>query len=226
GSSGRAPTRDDRWRESIRGDVSTPTGSCVWPHRTVSKKLCVGRAHWACPKAQARSANRAVFWGFRSLRPHSARGMRRTRTEYLRANAHIGCTKGHRRLEVRAHAHAELSETELPRELGKESKMHSCFLLLRRNAHEPSDVELEVLATEPQQTRRFLRIDACLLSLRTRVDLDEQLEPPLLLCHLKRDGLGNPRPVNRVNGIKQRHRLACLVGLQWPDQMQLDVGKA
>src|SRR5215475_15758836 len=106
--------------------------------------------------------------------------MRRPRAKNLRADAHVGCAGGHRRLEVCAHAHAELFETELARELGEQSKMHCRVFVLRRNAHQPSDVEIEVLATEPQQTRRFLGIDASLLRLRTRVDLDEQLEPPPL----------------------------------------------
>src|SRR5262249_18399173 len=132
-----------------------------------------------CSKTPKRGAARAAFRAFARKRGRSARGLQRTRAKDLRAHAHVGCAKGHRGLEVRAHAHAELSQSKLVRELGKKSKMHRRLFVQWRNAHEPRDVEVEVLATEPQQSRRLLRIDASLLRLRTRVDLDEQLEPPL-----------------------------------------------
>ncbi len=72
----------------------------------------------------------------------------------------------------------------------------------------------------------LLRHDAGLLRLLAGVDLDEELQAPPLLRHLLGDGLGDLRPVDGVDGIEQRHRLPGLVGLQRPDQVQLDVGVA
>ena len=45
-----------------------------------------------------------------------------------------------------------------------------------------------------------------------------------LLGDLLGQRLAQARPIDRMNGVEQRHRLLRLVGLQRPDQMQLDAG--
>src|SRR5437016_1688937 len=84
--------------------------------------------------------------------------------------------KGDGRLEVGAHAHAEILQTQLSAELGKEGKMDRGLLIVRRDAHEAGDVELQLLAAQPQEAGGLLRQHAGLLRLLPGIDLDEERE--------------------------------------------------
>ena len=70
------------------------------------------------------------------------------------------------------------------------------------------------------------RRDAGLLRLLAGVHLHEELRVRAAAFHLGRQRLGQLRPVERMDGVEQRHRVLRLVGLQRPDEMQLDGGDA
>ena len=176
----------------------------------VGKKLCVPQAL----QRAMRRAHRAATSALSAL------------AEDLRADAHVGGAEGDGRLEVGAHAHAELREAQLAGELGEEGEMHAGLLVERRDAHQAGDVELQLVAAQAQQAGGLLRHDAGLLRLLAGVDLDEELQAPALLGHLLGDGCGDLGPVDGVDRIEQGDGLLGLVGLQRADQVQLDVGIA
>jgi hypothetical protein len=65
---------------------------------------------------------------------------------------------------------------------------------------------------------------ARLLRLGAGVDLDEEPRPAVLRRHLLRQRRGDLVAVDRLDDVEQLNRLLRLVGLQRPDEMQLDVG--
>src|ERR1700730_1166015 len=93
-----------------------------------------------------------------------------------------------------------------------------------RDGHEARDGKSELAAALGEKLIGFFRQHARLLQLAAGVDLDEELEPTALFRHLLGDGTGDLGPVDGVNGVEQRHRLARLVRLQRADQMQLEAG--
>jgi hypothetical protein len=95
-----------------------------------------------------------------------------------------------------------------------------------RDAHQPLDGEPERIAAMPQQRFGLAHGDAGLLRLVAGVHLDEQLQHAAGARHFVRDRIGDFRPIYGLDGVEQRHRVAGLVGLQRPDQMQLDVREA
>src|SRR5215510_4802127 len=116
----------------------------------------------------------------RSAKARSAvsRGSRRI-DHFLWVRRHLKATGGaklDRRLEVGAHAHAQIGEAELRGELGKKREMQPRRLFEGWNAHQASDLERELFATEAQQTRCLFREHAGFLWFLARIDLDEKLK--------------------------------------------------
>ena len=99
-------------------------------------------------------------------------------------------------------------------------------LVGRRNAHQPADREPIVVAAARQERIGVLRQHAGLLRLGAGVDLDEQQRPAALLGDLLGQRLAQARPVDRMDGVEQRHRLLGLVRLQRPDHVQLKARRA
>jgi len=56
------------------------------------------------------------------------------------------------------------------------------------------------------------------------IDLDEAGRPLAGAFHLLGEGRGQALAVDRLDDVEQRHRIPRLVGLQRPDQVQLEVG--
>src|SRR6185295_18934363 len=142
----------------------------------------------------------------------------------FRADAHVRGAKVNGRLEVGAHAHAELSEVEFGSELGKKGKMNARRLVGRRNAHEAGDGELELFAAKAQQARGLTRQHARLLTFLAGIDLDEKLKFAALFERGLGDSLGDLGAVDAMDGVEQEHRLLGLVGLQGTDEMQRGAG--
>ncbi len=90
----------------------------------------------------------------------------------------------------------------------------------------PGNVELQLVPAEAEETGGLFRQHAGLLRLLAGVDLDEELQALALLRHFLGDGCGDLGPVDGVDGVEESDGLLGLVGLQRPDQVQLDVGIA
>ena len=103
--------------------------------------------------------------------------------------------------------------------------MQSRFLIKRRNAHQAGNREAQLITAQVHKLIRLLRHNAGRLRLSAGVDLHEQLDFPALPLHFAGKYLGNFRPVNRFNDIKQGHCICRLVALQGPNQMQPGAGK-
>lgn len=124
--------------------------------------------------------------------------------------------------KIAAHAHRERLEAVSGGDFRKEGEMRRRRLISRRNAHESVDFEPEFGAAPPDKGIRFLRRDACLLQLLAGIDLDEEAHPAALLEHFFRDRLGDLRPVDGFNDVKQGDGFGRLVGLQGTNQAEFD----
>jgi ribosomal protein L16 Arg81 hydroxylase len=93
-------------------------------------------------------------------------------------------------------------------------------LIGRRDAHQALDRQLK-RATCGDKTIGFGRHDSGLLRLLARVDLDETTQRLAHTVELPRQMLGQLLPVEGLDHIEQRDRLFDLVGLQRPDQVEL-----
>src|SRR5262245_62587800 len=116
----------------------------------------------------------------------------------------MGGAKLDRRLEVGAHAHAQIGEAELRGELGKKREMQPRCLFEGWNAHQASDLERELFATEAQQTRCLFREHAGFLWFLAGIDLDEKLKAATLLQHGLGDGLGDLGSIDGVDSVEQQ----------------------
>ena len=94
-------------------------------------------------------------------------------------------------------------------------------LVQGRQAHQAGDRKPIGGAAALQKAVGLLRQHARLLRLAAGIDLGEQQRGAALPGDLARQRLAQRGPVDRMDGLEQRHRLLGLVGLQRPDQMQL-----
>ena len=108
---------------------------------------------------------------------------------------------------VRAHAHRQQLQAVARRDLGGQREMRRRRFVGRRNAHQPVDRQPISVAAPRQKRIGILRQHAGLLRLGAGVDLDEQQRPAALLGDFLRQRLAQARPVDRMDGVEQRHRL-------------------
>jgi hypothetical protein len=96
-----------------------------------------------------------------------------------------------------------------------------CRLLVeRRNAHQAFDRQPESVAALDNEFIGHGRKNPRFLGLLTGIDLDQAGRAPTAALHLAGQRLGKPRPVDGFDHVAKRHRIAHLVGLQRPDQVQ------
>ncbi len=91
----------------------------------------------------------------------------------------------------------------------------------------PDDGKLEAIPAVGDETGHILGRDARLLRFFAGIDLDEQSRRPsgAAFVDLSSQRIGEARPVDRLDHVEQVERVAHLVGLQGPDQVQLDIRK-
>ena len=94
-------------------------------------------------------------------------------------------------------------------------------LALGRNAHQPLDFETVALADSLQEGVGLQGSDPGLLRLLPGVDLHIEPRQAALLVGRLHQGLGQALPVQGLDHLEQGHGLPRLVGLQRPDQPQL-----
>ena len=90
----------------------------------------------------------------------------------------------------------------------------------------PEIGEAVAVAAGGEKSVGVLRLHAGLLRLRAGIDLDEEKRTARLRRGLLGQRRGEARPVDRMDGIEQRHRLSRLVRLQRADQMQFEIAVA
>lgn len=145
------------------------------------------------------------------------------RTEYGTAHSHMGCPVGNGQLVVGTHAHAQTVNAVAAGNLRQQVKMRCGVFPRGRDAHEARHPQAMLLATTGNKGVGFHRRRTGLLFFLARIDLQKQIRIPALRRNFCRQDTRQPGPVHGMDGIKQRHRIARLVGLQRTDQMQLHV---
>ena len=102
--------------------------------------------------------------------------------------------------------------------------MQRGFFIHRGDAHQAPHRQIEIPAF-PDKGIGITGQDPCLLHLFAGVHLDEQFGAFPLFLGQPGQGMGQLGPVDRMDRVKQGDRLPRFVGLQWPDQVQVDAGK-
>src|SRR3990167_6938075 len=137
------------------------------------------------------------------------------------ADPDFGGPEGDRRLEIGAHAHRELRKTVPRGDPGKQREMRGGRLVDRRYAHQPLDIETVFGTTVPKEGIDLARRDAALLRLLAGIHLDPESRD-LHAARRRFLQLARKRwPIERMDHVEERDRVAELVGLQRADQMEL-----
>jgi len=149
---------------------------------------------------------------------------RGTRSENCRPDPDFRRAQPDGRFEIAAHPHAEFLKPVPPRTFGQKREMHRRFLIRRRDTHQPGDRQMHFIAGLADKIIGIGGWNAGLLRFLTRIHLNEQLRAWRAAIALLYQRPGKARPVQRFDHIEQRHRIAHLVALQRPDQMQAQFG--
>ena len=145
------------------------------------------------------------------------------RAKYRAADTHMAGAMGNRQLVVGTHPHAQTVNAVAPGNLSQQIEMRRGVLLRGRDAHEPGNPQTVFIPAALNEGISLLRQRAGLLLFLPGVHLQKQIRITPLVCNFL---CQNPRQlwsVNGVDGIKQRHRITRLVGLQWADKVQRDI---
>jgi bifunctional lysine-specific demethylase and histidyl-hydroxylase MINA len=127
-----------------------------------------------------------------------------------------------RRLEIGGHAHTQIGQPVARGDLAKQHEMRRGGFISRRDTHQPLDRQLKC-ATCRDKVIGFARYDPGLLRLLARVDLNETAARRARAIKLTRQMRRQFGPVEGLDHIEQRNGVLDLVGLQRPDQMELQV---
>ena len=126
----------------------------------------------------------------------------------------MGGAQFDRCLEVSAHAHAQVLKIIAPCDGGQKFKMLVWHVIDGRNAHEARNLQTIFGPAIIDKAIRTGNADPSLLLFITRIDLNEKLQLPRLPCHFRANRLGNARPINSMDGIKQTDCVRRFVALQ------------
>ncbi len=129
----------------------------------------------------------------------------------------------HGRFEIRAHAHREFRQTMTRGDVGQQRKMQRGFLRDGRDAHETRRRQTTLSADRLQEGVDLRRRHARLLRLFARVDLDVKARRAPFVSHRLCERPRQLHPIEALNDIEQGDGVAGFVGLQRPDQAQLEV---
>ncbi len=147
--------------------------------------------------------------------------MLRARAKDCAADTNMGCTMRNGRFVVRAHAHTQARNAITPGNACQHIEMADRIIRGRRNTHQAANRQTELTLTLANKPVRICRQHARLLRFCASVDLHKHLRRAALPVKLLRQHARQFGPVQRMNGIKQPHRLPRLVGLQRADEMNL-----
>ena len=137
----------------------------------------------------------------------------------------MGGAEADRRLEIGAHPHAEEAEAVAPGDLAQQREMRRRLLVNRRHAHQPDDRQAEsVAAFDDKRSASAGMIPAFCGSSPVLTSIKQGGRRPLRSISLASD-VRQPRPVDALDHVEERDRVRDLVGLQWSDQVQGEIGK-
>ncbi len=130
-------------------------------------------------------------------------------------------------LEIGAHAHREFRDVVARGDVRQQREVRPGRLAHRRNAHQPLHGEAQSAATFGQESIRANRGDAGFLRLLACIDLDIESWRSAGPLDLVGELPCQPGPVEGLDDMEQRHRVANLVGLQRADESQFEtIGSA
>ena len=134
----------------------------------------------------------------------------------------MGGAKGNGGFEVIAHAHGQDGKAVAGRDPGQQAEMGTRRFAHRRNAHQPLHRQGKVTADPVEEGVCVGGEHAGLLGLLTRIHLDQEpwQSPGLLGCSDK--GQGQPVPVQALDDVEEGRGGLGLVGLERPDEPQLE----
>ena len=125
----------------------------------------------------------------------------------------MGCAMSYGAFEITAHAHAQVLKSVALGNLSQKIKVFFWFLINWWNARESGNGKSMGVAAFLNESVSAGNVYTRLLFFIPRIDLNEELDLPVLFFHLGSHELGNARPVQGVNGIKQAHRISGFVCL-------------
>jgi len=126
--------------------------------------------------------------------------------------------------KIGAHAHAEEAEPGAPGDLAQQREMQCRLLVERRKAHQARARQAEPVAALDDEVIGRGAKNPRLLRLFAGIDLDQVGPTPTAALLLPGQPLGEPRPLDGFDRVAKCHRIAHLVGLQQPDQVQGEAG--
>jgi hypothetical protein len=126
--------------------------------------------------------------------------------------------------KIGAHAHRQILQAIARSDLGCQREMRRRGIVDRRDAHQAGNDEAIFLAAACNEGVGLAGRDAGLLRLLAGVQLDEQFRAFVLRIDFLGQRLAQAGPVDRMDGVEQRHSVLCLVGLQRADQVQRNSG--
>ena len=151
-----------------------------------------------------------------------ADGIMVARAEQRRADPQMGGAQHDGGLEIVAHAHAAPGQPVIGGELVEQGEERRRLDPRRGHAHQSGQRQAGG-ARLRQQTGQIGDRAAALLLLRADVDLHETGDLPPRLVHRPGERRDERGAVERMDAIKQRHRVIGLVRLQLADEVQGDV---
>ena len=98
--------------------------------------------------------------------------------------------------------------------------MRPWILIQRRHAHQPDQRGAEARFALADERVRIGARNAGLLRLITGIHFDEQRRRAAFPGDCRFDGISQPRPIQRLNHVRQTYRIARLVRLQAADDVQ------
>jgi diguanylate cyclase (GGDEF)-like protein len=131
-------------------------------------------------------------------------------------------TEGDSCWKIGAHAHGEQLNSVAAGDLSGQRKMWRRGLVQGRNAHQARNLKPIAVAAGGKKDISLLRGHTGFLALGPGIDLNEEQGTARLFGYLFGQGLGEARPIERMDGIEQGHRLSRLVRLQRTDEMQFE----
>ena len=141
------------------------------------------------------------------------------------ADPNMGRTMGNRRVVVSTHAHTQSLNSIALCNVRKKVKVRRGIFICRRDAHQPGDVQTNLITTRGNEPVSIFWQCSGLLGFLAGVDLQKQIRVPALSLDFTRKHARKFDPIDGMYGVEQGHCVLGLVGLQGTNQMYMGIRK-
>ena len=118
-----------------------------------------------------------------------------------------------------------MADPSLTRQFSQMREIRAGRQVFGWNAHEAFDPKAVLGPTAADKRHRLSGRDTALLRLLADIDLHIDRQWPLCPTHFDAQRYRQLFPIEAFDAVEQRDGIAHLVGLQWPDEVQFDVGE-